>query len=619
MNRVFAAAASALVIVASVGAAQPASPAIRPAPPGRSAALWGLMNEYLEAVLERSPEAGLQFGDERFNDRLFDASPAAKEAWDRRVDGFLARLEGMDRAGFAEQDRVDADLLLYSWRLAVEGRPFHAEQLAVSAISGPQFGLPQMAITLPFRTLKHYEDYAARLEAIPAHLGQITDQMRLGIAAGRTQPRFIAAKSLPVARALVEAPAGTDPTLSPFYKPFIGRGDATARRASAAIEGGVLPAFRTFAEFLEREYVPACRESPAASDGVDGRAAYDFRLRDETTTGLTADQIHALGVSEVARIRDEMFQVIARADFPQRDSLKGDKLFGAFVKYLRSEPRFYHTTPEALLTHYRDVCKRIDAELPELFATLPRNSYGVKEIPRFAAPTSPTAYYYPGSLKSGVAGLFMANTHALDQRPKYEAIALTLHEAVPGHHFQIAISQELDGVHPIRTLGGYTAFVEGWALYAERLGLEVGDEGGATGERGRGMYADPYDDFGRLNMEMWRAMRLVVDPGIHDKGWTRQQSIDFMLANSALAKLNIENEVDRYIGWPGQACGYKIGELKIRELRRRAEERLGDRFDVRSFHDAVLGAGALPLPVLESRIDRWIEESTRAANRQRGD
>ncbi len=584
------------------------------------------MNDYLEAVLERSPSTGLQFGDERFNDRLFDASPAAKEAWDRRVDAFLARLEALDRAGFSEQDRVDADLLLYSWRLGVEGRPYHAEQLQVSAIDGPQFSLPQMALTLPFRTPKHYDDYAKKLEAIPRHLDQITEQLRLGMKAGRTQPKFIAAKSTPVARALVEGPGAADPRSGPFYKPFLGRdNDPTAQRAAAAIRDGVVPAFRKFDEFLEKEYVPACRESSAASDGVDGRPAYDFRLREETTTDLTADRIHELGLAEVARIRAEMMDVIARTDFPQKDSLKGDELFAAFVKYLRSEPRFYHTTPDALLTHYRDICKRIDAELPKLFGTLPRNSYGVKEIPRFAAPTSPTAYYYPGSMKSGVAGLFMANTHALNQRPKYEAIALTLHEAVPGHHLQIAIAQELEGVHPIRTLGGYTAFVEGWALYAERLGLEVGEEGvrsqgsrdrsqesGVGGQEsgGSGLYADPYDDFGRLNMEMWRATRLVVDTGIHAKGWSRQRAIDFMVSNSALAKLNIENEVDRYIGWPGQACGYKIGELKIRELRRRAEERLGERFDVRAFHDAVLGVGALPLPVLEARIERWIGEQS---------
>ncbi len=576
------------------------------------------MNEYLEAVIERSPSTGLQFGDERFNDRLFDASPAAKEAWDRRTDAFLARLESMDRTGFSEQDATDADLLLYSWRLAVEGRMFHVEQLQVSAIDGPQFSLPQMAITLPFRTPRHYEDYAKKLEAIPTYLAQITEQLRLGIAARRTQPRFIVDKGAPVAWALVGGKdAATLPPAhtTPFYKPFIGRdSDPVARRAADAITKGVLPAFRTFAEFLEREYIPACRESPAASDSVDGRPGYDYRLRDETTLPLTADQIHERGLAEVARIKGEMFEVIARTDYPQKDSLQGDELFAAFVQYLRTDPRFYHTTPESLLNHYREICKVIDAELPKLFGTMPRNSYGVKEIPKFAAPSSPTAYYYPGSLKSGVAGLFMANTYRLDQRPKYEAIALAMHEAAPGHHFQIALTQELENVHPLRTLGGYTAFVEGWALYTERLGLEVGEDGST-----RGLYADPYDDFGRLNMEMWRAMRLVVDPGLHSRGWTRQQAIDYMLANSALAKLNIENEVDRYIGWPGQACAYKIGELKIRELRRRAEERLGPRFDRRAFHDAILGAGALPLPVLEARIDRWIADAARPGSRNRGD
>lgn len=595
----------ALLTVAAPAAQPPGdvSPAIRPAPPGRSPALWGLMNDLLAAEIERSPDLGMQFGDERFIDRLYDASPAAKEAWDRRIDAFLARAESLDRAGFSEEDHVDLDLLLYSFRLQVEARPFHGEQLVVSSISGPQFWLPQMGFTFPFRSDRHYAAYVSRLEAIPLLLEQHTEQMRLGLAAGRTQPRFIAAKSVPVARALlIDAPEA-----SPFYKPFLGRpDDALAARARSAIADKVLPAFARFADFLENEYVPGCRESTAASAGVDGIAGYDYRLRTQTTTALTSDEIHALGRREVARLRAEMFDVIAQTDFPQKDSLTGDALFTAFVAYLRTEPRFYHKDAASLLTHYRDISKRIDAELPRLFGVLPRNSYGVKEIPRFAAPGNTTAYYYPGSLKAGVAGLFMANTYRLDQRPKYEAVALTLHEAVPGHHLQIALAQELEGVHPLRTTEGYTAFVEGWALYAERLGLEVGDDPAAGG-----LYADPYENFGRLNMEMWRALRLVVDTGLHAKGWTRQQAIDLMIANSALAPLNIESEVDRYIGWPGQACAYKIGQLKILELRARARQRLGDRFDIRAFHDTILGGGALPLPVLEARVDRWIERSAR--------
>jgi uncharacterized protein (DUF885 family) len=617
MNRTLLAAAAAafftsghVFLVAQVaGPPVGPSPAIRPAPAGRSPQLWTLMNDLLEASLERNGDAGLQFGDERYLDRLYDASPASVAEWNRIIDGFRSRLAALDRAGWREDDRTDADLLEYSFSLDAEGRPFHAEQMPVSAIDGPQFGLPQMSLTLPFRTAWHFEAYTRRLEQIPRLLDQQVEQMRLGIKAGRTQPRSVVAKSLPVARAIVV----DNPDASPFFKPFLGRPeDERSARARRAIQEGVIPAYARFADFLEREYIPVCRESTAASDGVDGRPAYDHQLRSQTTTGLTAEEIHRLGLSEVARLRGEMFQAITRTDFPAKDSLHGDELFTAFVTFVRTEPRFYHTTPEALLTQYRDICKRIDAELPKLFGTLPRTPYGVREIPRFAAPTSPTAYYYPGAMKSGVAGMFMANTYQLDQRPRYEAVALTMHEAVPGHHLQIALSQELENTHPLRATGGYTAFVEGWALYAEGLGLEMSPEGaaGAAADLSRGLYADPYDDFGRLNMEMWRAMRLVVDTGLHSMGWTRRQAIDYMVANSALARLNIENEVDRYIGWPGQACAYKIGQLKILELRHRAQAALGDRFDIRAFHDVVLSGGALPLPVLEKRVTRWVEEQS---------
>jgi uncharacterized protein (DUF885 family) len=314
-----------------------------------------------------------------------------------------------------------------------------------------------------------------------------------------------------------------------------------------------------------------------------------------------------MGVSEVARIRAEMFRVIARTDFAQRDTLKGDELFAAFVNHLRTEPRFYCQSPQELLTGYREIAKRIDGELPRLFGRLPRLPYGVRELPKFAAPASPTAFYYPGSLTGGVAGYFMANTYRLDQRPRYEMISLTLHEAMPGHHLQIALADEVEGVHPFRRRLGYTAFVEGWGLYAERLGMEMFAPIGKAEDAGlgRGLFKDPYDDFGRLTYEMWRACRLVVDTGIHAKGWSRQQAIDFMKHNTALSELNIEREVDRYIAWPGQACAYKVGELAIRKMRAEAESALGDRFDLRAFHDHLLGAGALPLDVLQTRMERW--------------
>ncbi|MCC6659820.1 MAG: DUF885 domain-containing protein [Phycisphaerales bacterium] len=604
-----------LFLSSAAAGAQPASPGapaaspeLTAAPAGRSAVLWGLMNDLLDAELRRGLESGLQFGDERFLDVLPDASPAGVAAWDAVLDGFRERLAAIDRESLGDEDRVDADLLDDSFQTERAGRRFHAEQMPVTAISGPQFWLPQAALTLPFRTPWHFESYVRTLERIPALLAQQTEQMRLGMAAGRTRPRSIVGKSLPVARALVVKDAET----SPFFAPLaaLPRDDPMRARALAAVRGGVIPAFAAFADFLEHQYIPACRESTAASDGPDGPAWYDYRLRAETTTTMTAREVHDLGLSEVARLRDEMMRVIAETGFRPARMLTGDDLFAAFVVHLRNDPRFYCKTPEELLTRYRDICKRIDGQLPALFGTLPRNSYGVKEIPAFAAPTSPTAYYYVGTLRGGVAGNFMANTHRLDQRPLYEATALAMHEAVPGHHLQIALAQEMTGRHPLRSTRGYTAFVEGWALYAEGLGLEMNanaTEPPRSGGVPRGLYADPYDDFGRLNMEMWRALRLVVDTGLHREGWTRQQAIDYMAKNSALARLNIENEVDRYIGWPGQACAYKIGQLKILELRRRAESALGPKFDLRAFHDAVLLAGPLPLPVLERRIDRWID------------
>ena len=574
----------------------------REAPEGRSAALWGLMNEHLDAMIRRWPAVGVSLGDERFNDRLPDESPAAYADWVAQCAARLDRLRVMDRAGFAEEDRVDADLLLWGLERTIEGAKFHAEQMPVAAIDGPQVSLPQLPDNSPMLTEKHRTDYVAKLEQVPRVIDQMIDQMRRGVAAGRVQPRVAVEPAVGVTKSLAEA--SDDASTSPFFRPFAGRAeDAVSARARAVITGGITPAYGRLLVFLRDEYLAACRASIAAGEGVDGLAVYNFAVAGHTTTDLTADQIHEIGLSEVARIRTEMFRTIARTDFPRKNELQGDELFRAFVAYLRTDPRFYFKSSDQLMAHYRDVCKRIDAELPRLFGVLPRNPYGVAEIPRFAAPSQTTAYYQPGSLKAGIPGYYMANTYALDQRPRYEVIALSMHEAVPGHHLQIALAQELEGVHPLRTQAGYTAFSEGWALYSERLGLEMGDTSAG------GLYSDPYDDFGRLTYEMWRACRLVVDPGMHAKGWTRQRAIEFMLANSALSKHNIEREVDRYIGWPGQACGYKIGELKIRELRARAESRLGPRFDLRSFHDAVLGAGAVPLPVLEARIERWISGS----------
>jgi uncharacterized protein (DUF885 family) len=380
---------------------------------------------------------------------------------------------------------------------------------------------------------------------------------------------------------------------------------ALRAEADAAI-ARILERLAAMRTFLAEKYLPACRETVGASALPDGAAYYDHALRVHTTTDMDARAIHATGLAEVERIRAEMLAVIRKTDWyataPDRAALADDDLFAAFVRHLRTDAAFYAHSEEQLLQRYRDVCKQIDAKLPGLFGTLPRNSYGVHAVPKFMAPTQTTAYYQPGSLRAGNPGWFCANTYALDQRPLYEIVPLSLHEAVPGHHLQISIAQELPDQPEFRRDMHFTAFVEGWALYAERLGIEMGF-----------FEKDPYSDFGRLTYEMWRANRLVVDTGLHAFGWTKEQAMDFMKRNTALSDLNIEREVDRYIDWPGQACGYKIGELRIRAMRAKAEKELGAAFDVRAFHDAVLGAGAIPLDVLEARIDAWIAARKAAA------
>ncbi|MCH7960700.1 MAG: DUF885 domain-containing protein [Planctomycetes bacterium] len=563
-----------------------------------------LLDEHVQWLAREDPIAASQRGDTRYNDRLRDESPSAYERRVRELGHRLRRLEALtslDAHTFTEQDHVDAALLRLSLTMSLARAEFFPEQTPVDARWGPQIRLPQMHERLPFLERAHYVDYVVRLRAIPTLIDQTIEQMSLGVSAGRTPPGIVVAGTDEQCFALAGEEMVADATRSPFFTPMaeLPVDDVLREEAAKAIAEEVLPAMRRLGEYLRDEYIPACRASIAASEGVDGLAAYELALRRHTTTDLSADEIHAIGLDEVARIRAEMIDLIARTDYPHKDRDTGDELLGGFIAYLRTDPRFYYSTSEELLAGYRDICKRMDAHLPGLFKTLPRLPYGVKEMSPLQAPSSPTAYYSGGSLETGRAGFFTANTYRLDQRPKYEMVALALHEAVPGHHLQLALADEMEGVHEFRRRLGFTAYVEGWALYAERLGLETG-----PGERG--MYEEPYSDFGRLTYEMWRACRLVVDTGIHAKGWSRQRAVDFLLANTALSETNVNAEIDRYIGWPGQACAYKIGELRIRELRASAEEALGERFDLRAFHEVVLGQGALPLDLLETRVREWI-------------
>ncbi len=626
--------ALACLVGAGVALLALVAPAQEPAPgKARSDALKAILDDHVDWIMREYPEQASTKGDLRFNDRLTDVSPAGTA---RRVGAMrerLARLNALDASSMAEMDAVDAGLLRYELSVALEMAELHNEQMPINSLEGPHISLPQICDTIPLRTPQHLADYASRLEKMGVYVDQSVEQMRLGLAAGRVPPRVVLKRAVDQIGLHCSDAIRQDPTRSAYYRPFLAKpkDDPSASRARDAIAGRIIPALERLRDFVRDEYVPKCREDLAISAGIDGPRAYDLHLRYHTTLALSAREVHEIGLREVARIRAEMLRVIGETDFPRKGELSGDELLRAFLEFLRKNPRFYYTREEDMLRDYRDLGKRIDPELPRLFGTLPRNSWGVRPIPRFAAPSSPAAYYFPGSVRSGVPGFFLVNTHALDQRPKYGMVSLTIHEAVPGHHFQGAIADELKdsgrGIHEFRSLGGYTAYVEGWALYAEGLGLEMGEKPLSAG--GRGLYADPYDYFGRLSDEIWRACRLVVDTGLHGRfeipggdgvtptgsGWTRQHAIDYMLANTAGTELDTISEVDRYIGWPGQACAYKLGELKIKELRALAQQELGERFDVRAFHDAILGEGPLPLPVLEQVVRRWISRQQAAPNR----
>ena len=562
--------------------------------------LHDLFAEYFEWQKREFPAFAVSKGDYRNADQLGDASLAAIERRQGEQQDFLKRLQAIPRDTLSSEDQLNWDLFEWELRKDVEGYPFRVFLAPVGGLSGPQQDIPQLHEQVNFNNLRDYENYLSRLQQVPKRVDDVIERLKLGVQEKRTPPRITLA-GVPEQFATLLG-GGLNALAEPF-EDWPETVSAEQRQTlRARFDDELLPAIRKACEklgaYLEAEYIPACRESIAAVDWPDGEAYYAHQLRIMTTTDLSPREIHELGLSEVKRIRAEMMAVIARSDFlehvPEARELDDEGRFQRFLRYLREDPRFYFDRPEDLLSSYRALCKRIDGHLPSLFGLLPRLPYGVREIPAVTAPQQTSAYYQPGSLANAQAGNFYVNTYGLDQRPKYEMISLACHEAVPGHHQQIAIAQELEDVPEFRKNMWITSYGEGWALYAERLGIEME------------LYDDPYDDFGRLLFEMWRACRLVVDPGMHALGWSRQQAIDYMLENTALTELNIRNEIDRYIGWPGQACGYKLGELKIRELRKRAEETLGGDFDLRAFHDEVLKAGPLPLDVLDKRVEAWL-------------
>lgn len=543
-----------------------------------------------DQTMHENPEYATEVGYPGLNDRWSDMSLDAVERRKRELQAPLAVLKSIRRAKLSAADQLNFDLYQYGLDEAIAGTKFPGELLLLNQMGGVQQDLARFLEIAPRTTLKDYQDMVARLQRADRLIEQHIVLLRKGLAAGITPPR-ITLRDVPqqVKNQMVDA-LDKSPLLEAFkeFPESIPSAEREKLRAAAitAVKEKVIPAFAKLHDFLVNEYLPKARENIACADLPNGREWYAYKARVSTTTTMTPDQIHELGLSEVKRIRAEMEKVIAESGF------KGS--FDDFLAFLRKDPRFYYTDKDDLLRGYRDICKRADPELARLFGKLPRLPYGVVAVPSYAEESQTTAYYQPGSPDAGRPGNYYANTFALNTRPKWEMEALTLHEAVPGHHLQIALAQELTDVPEFRKNGGHTAFVEGWGLYAESLGYEMG------------FYKDPYAKFGQLVYEMWRAIRLVVDTGMHTKGWTRQQAIDFFMANASKNEHDITVEVDRYIVWPGQALAYKIGQLKIRELRNHATKELGVKFDVRVFHDQVLGSGSLPMEMLEQRIKEWV-------------
>ena len=585
------------VLVALVLLDLPVSAA--PKPRRAAVTLRALIDAEWQHQLERWPTYASVLGDRRWNGKWDDLSLARIEAENRHDRDTLARLDAIPRAQLTPAEQLDYDLFRRDREWWIEAHDLGWHFLPSNQIGGLPEGIQQppgvqtagqLAGSLRFTTVKDYEEWIARLRGFGSYVDQVIALMRGGLDRKLVHSRIVVARiPAQLDRQLVDAPEKSN-----FYTPFAdfppSIPEAERKRLAAAgaeaIRATVLPALRRFRAHVVDEYLPAAPEAVGAWQWPGGDKLYAYWVRRYTTTDLSAEQIHQLGLSEVARIRAEMEKVKAQAGF------KGS--LPEFFTHLRTDPRFYFETPEELLLHYRDLAKRIDPTLGKLFRTLPRQPYAVEPTPAEMAPDVTTGFYYPGAADGSRPGTYLVNLYRPETRPRWEMVALTLHEAVPGHHLQTALAAENEAMTAFRRYGYHVAYGEGWALYCETLGGELG------------LYDDPYDRFGQLAYEMWRAVRLVVDTGMHARKWTRAQALAYFLEASPRQELDASNEIDRYIAVPGQALAYKIGELKIRELRVRAEKALGERFDVRAFHDLVLLDGTLPLDILERRVDAWI-------------
>lgn len=551
-------------------------------------ALQAIVDQSWQLQLSASPEMAYGMGDKSAAGKLQDLSPEALVKLNQGQIAILGQLKALDRSKLSKEDKINAQILEDQLQNEVDLYKYKDYYLPITAESGFHAYISSIAQGR-FNTLEDYQNYLGKLKALPTYFAQQTHWLKQGLKEGITPPKAtlkgfensISAYILPVEK-------------SSYFKPFTqypshfteAQKAQLTQEGLASVEQNVLPTYQAFYDFMTQEYMPNTRENIAANSLPDGDAFYENRVRYYTTLNMTSAEVHELGLKEVKRIRQEMEQVIKSVGF------KGS--FADFLHFLRTDPQFYTTSADQLLKEAAFIAKKADAMLPKYFGKLPRKPYGIAPVPAEIAPKY-TSGRYSGSNRDDEPGYYWVNTYALDKRPLYELEALTLHEAVPGHHLQISLNSELSSLPDFRRYSYISAFGEGWGLYSEYLGLEAG------------FYQDPYSNFGRLTYEMWRAARLVVDTGMHAQGWSREQAIEFMASNTALSLHNVTTEIDRYITWPGQALSYKIGELTIKRLRAKAEQALGDKFDIRAFHDAVLENGSVPMSVLEQQINDFIE------------
>ncbi|GGG70924.1 X-Pro dipeptidyl-peptidase [Edaphobacter dinghuensis] len=563
----------------------------------RSKALNALFDEIWQDKLKHSPEYASYLGDKRYNDQLTDYSVQAINASLARGRGYIERLGMIDTTGLPDQEKLSAELMMRSLIDDQEAAKFKEWEMPVNQFSGFHTDLAQMPNDLPFDTVKDYDDYISRLHKVPTAFSQITTNMQMGIDEGRMPPEYLLEKVLVQVQTLADQKPEDSPFALPLKK-FPKTVDATEQKRISgellnAIATDVLPSYQRFAKFMKVDYVPKGRKDPGVWALPDGDAYYAFRIRQSTTLNKSAAEIHQIGLDEVKRDETEMLAIVHKLGFADLKS---------FNAALKTNPKEHPTSKEQLIDAYKGYIAQMQPKLPELFGTLPKAKLEVVEMPSYIAKDQAEAFYDQGSADGKRPGKVDVNTYNFAERSLAGVEAVAYHEGIPGHHLQISIAQELTGLPEFRKQNYYTAYTEGWALYSERLGKEIG------------FYQDPYSDYGRLEADIWRAIRLVVDTGVHSQHWTRQQMIDYFHEHTAMDDTNIQAEVDRYIAWPGQALGYKMGQLKILELRDRAKTALGSKFDIKAFHDEVLDSGALPMDVLDQRVNDWIAAQKKVAN-----